>query len=203
MEDGKLLHYKRKLIDEKKKIVNLMNLMIKNETIDSKSEMASELSFYDNHPADLATEISDIERGMALRNNELSIISKIDNALEAIEKGSYGICKCCGKVINENRLEFIPYAECCTKCQNEKNQIRPREKHDRPSEEDVITNIYNKNEHNYRGSVQFDGEDSYQRVEMFNERPNIEEFYEDERDNDYVDPIERISNEQYKNQLPD
>jgi len=50
--------------------------------------------------------------------------------------------------------------------------------------------------------VGFDAEDSYQEVARFNAMDNVyDQDYDD--DNYYVDHMDLISNEQYKNQLPD
>lgn len=203
MESEKLNYYKKKLLNEKKDVNELIALMIKNETIDSNNEIAQELSFYDNHPSDIATEISDIERGMAFKNNEKDILKKIDNALDSIEQGEYGICKNCGAVINEERLEFIPYAEYCTKCQNSYNSLKPRQINDRPVEEKVMGYPFSgKNKEDFY-NPEFDAQDSIESVERFNKLHNITEFYDHEDEQGFVEDIERISNEQYKNQLPD
>ena len=201
MNKEKCSIFRKKLIKEKERVNSLLKLMAKNETIDSKNEIASELSYYDNHPADIATELSDIERGMAFEVNEKAILKKIDNALERIDKGEYGICKACKKEINEQRLEIIPYAEYCVECQNKKNDLKPREIYDRPVEEEVLGYPFGKGYNSYKYDTEFDEEDSYKAVENFNKIRNIEEYYEP--DVEYVEPIEKISNEQYKNQLPD
>lgn len=203
MQMDKLKHFKNRLINEKKKVNDLLELMVKNETIDSKNEISSELSYYDNHPADIATEINDIEKGMALKENEKSIIRRIDDALTRVEDRTYGKCKSCGDYINEERLEFIPYAEFCVKCQNEINNLKQREIHDRPVEEEVIGYPFGKDYNHHVYDSEFDSEDSYESVEVFNKLEDIVEFYDHKDQKGYVDPIERISNEQYKNQLPD
>lgn len=202
MEKGKLQYYKTKLQNERKRVENLIELMRKNGTIDSKSEIASELSFYDNHPSDLATELNDIERGAAFKRNEEAIIKKIDSALESIEKGEYGTCKQCGVKINEERLEFIPYAEYCTKCQNEIASVKPREIHDRPVEEEVLAYQFGEDKSAY-GITNRDRDDSYMEVDNFNKINNVVELYDQDGDEDYVNEIDKISNEQYKKQLPD
>lgn len=201
MDSKKIEYFKNKLINEKAKIYNLLELMKRNETIDSKTEISTELSFYDNHPSDIATELYDIEKGYALKNNELNIMSKIDSALESIDKGIYGKCKGCGIEIPESRLEFIPYAEYCTKCQDEHNKIGPKEKNDRPVEEKVLGKPFGYGYNDNKDDIQFDAEDSYQSVEKFNRLENIEEYYYD--DQEYVEAVERISNQQYIDQLPD
>jgi YteA family regulatory protein len=160
---------------------------------------------YDNHPSDTATELFDQERGRALKEHELTIMSKINDCLENIENGSYGNCKMCGREIPEERLEFIPYAEFCVTCQDKTNQMRPRDKNNRPIEESVTGEPFGYgfkdfDEQNYE--VGYDAEDSYQDVQRNEWRENNDYDFLDE-DQDYVEPIELISNEQYKNQLPD
>lgn len=44
-------------------------------------------------------------------------LTLIDNALERIKNGKYGICKLCGQEIAQGRLEAIPYAALCITCQ--------------------------------------------------------------------------------------
>ncbi|PJI09907.1 MULTISPECIES: TraR/DksA C4-type zinc finger protein [Clostridium] len=200
MDSDKLEHFKNKLINEKENINKIILEMKKNETIDSKSEIASELSFYDNHPSDLASEFNDIARGMAFRKNEEDLLNKINGALERIENNEYGVCQICGKPISEERLSFVPYAENCINCQNKLNDSKPREKNDRAPEEDVLGYPF------YDGNLRsgFDLEDSYEKVQEFDKIEKCDEFNDDDsEDEGYVEPIEKISNLQYKNQLPD
>ncbi|MFL0195079.1 TraR/DksA C4-type zinc finger protein [Clostridium sp. WILCCON 0269] len=198
MDDKLLQSLKDKLKLQKDEACHLLKQMEKNETIKSNTEVSSELSCYDNHPADNAGNIYDKERGMAFQKNEEIIIRKIDDAFKSIENGTYGICKKCGRNINKNRLESIPYAQYCIDCQKSIDNVKPAEKRNRPAEEDVLRHTL---DCGYNNQVEFDAEDSYQSVGRFNKRKNIVEEYEDEAE-EYVEPIERISNEQYKNQLP-
>jgi DnaK suppressor protein len=43
----------------------------------------------------------------------------IDDALEAIEDGDYGLCEECDEPINEKRLRLMPFARFCVRCQSE------------------------------------------------------------------------------------
>lgn len=200
MDKEKMNYFKEKLLSEKKKVNDLLKQMKNNETIDSKSEFASELSIYDNHPSDVATELSDIEKGMAFKSNEKSIEKKIDDALKSIEKGTYGKCKMCGKDIKEERLEFLPYAEHCIKCQSIVNRNKKKILKNIPVEEKIITNPFSRGFNDNTSSVEFDAEDSYQKVDSFNKMKHLGQYYDE--DNDYVEEVEGISNDQYKNQLP-
>ena len=43
----------------------------------------------------------------------------IEEALEAIEDGDYGICEECEEAIGEKRLQLMPFARFCVRCQSE------------------------------------------------------------------------------------
>lgn len=46
----------------------------------------------------------------------------INKALENIEKGTYGICKYCGKEIEEKRLLIRPFSSSCVDCKTRLQQ---------------------------------------------------------------------------------
>ena len=212
MEKGKMEYYKNKLNEEKNKVNEVIKQLNDNGMTKFNSESASELSFYDNHPADMGSENFEVEKGRALEANEASMLSKINEALTAIEDGSYGKCKVCGKEIDEERLDFLPYAINCISCEDVISDVKTYNSNQRVIEESVIGNPFgHKSRYGDKDEVEFDEEDSYQAVGRFNEVKNSPEYdysYNDDNnygDNDssYVEEIEGISNEQYKNQLPD
>lgn len=203
MDKSKLDYFRRKLEKEKDDVIETLHLMKRNDTIDSNVSFLTELSIYDNHPSDLASEVYDKERGLALKGNEISILNKINDALDRIKDGTYGRCQECGKDINEERLEFIPYAEYCVNCQrlnhsgfNVNLYSRAFQPKNRPIEEKVIQNFdYMTNDYD---EAAFDGMDSYDDVGFFNKRENIfeDDYYEDHEG--IVDIVDTISNEQYR-----
>ncbi len=205
MDNTKLNYFREKLLDERKDVNDLLGQMSDNDTITPLVERNTELSYYDNHGADNGGELNDLLRGLALEGNEKSIIGKIDRALRDIENGDYGVCKVCGKKIPEERLEFIPYAEHCVSCQSSINSAIPEDISDaaRPVEEEVIGRPFrlDKDSRDYTG---FDVEDSYQAVAIYNDSDGFYDTFEDDDiEHRYVDPMDLISNDQYKRQLPD
>ena len=46
-------------------------------------------------------------------------LTDVDAAMAAIESGSYGSCKNCGKDIGAARLEFRPMSILCVDCKND------------------------------------------------------------------------------------
>ena len=83
----------------------------------NEGEGATELSAYEDHPADLASETFEREKTLAIAENVQNLLARVENALSKIRHGSYGICDLCGRPIPRRRLEVIPFATLCLKCQ--------------------------------------------------------------------------------------
>ena len=204
MNKQELKHFKNKLNEEKSRITDLIKQLDDNGMTKFNAETASELSFYDNHPADIASETFEVEKGRALEANEMSLLDKINDALRAINDGTYGKCKACGKDIDKERLEFLPYAVNCIKCQDSISAVKTYNSNQRVVEESVIgKTLAHSYQHGDKDEIGFDEEDSYQSVGRFNEIKNAPEYDYDYDDKSYVQEVERISNGAYKNQLPD
>jgi DnaK suppressor protein len=45
-------------------------------------------------------------------------LQMIDDALDRIRNGSYGICTNCDETIMRKRLDAVPWASCCMECQS-------------------------------------------------------------------------------------
>jgi DnaK suppressor protein len=68
---------------------------------------------------DLAAISHDKDVLYSLHEGGFARLQWIQKAIEAIENGHYGICLRCEGVINEKRLEAIPWATMCIACQEE------------------------------------------------------------------------------------
>jgi DnaK suppressor protein len=84
-------------------------------------EQAGELSVYRFHMADLGSEAMEQEKQFLLASNEGRRLYRIDEALRRLYAApeTFGRCARCGKPIELERLEVIPYAEHCAQCQRE------------------------------------------------------------------------------------
>ena len=60
---------------------------------------------------DMATELLDQELNLSLTTAEIETLNEINDALERIEKGAYGICIDSGEPINKVRLKALPEAK--------------------------------------------------------------------------------------------
>jgi DnaK suppressor protein len=59
------------------------------------------------------------ERELAIRNldRESHLLRNVKTALRRIEEGSYGTCMRCDEQISAKRLEAVPWAGYCIRCQ--------------------------------------------------------------------------------------
>ncbi|WP_042159845.1 TraR/DksA C4-type zinc finger protein [Paenibacillus gorillae] len=185
-------------------------------------DQTGELSPIDNHPADIGTELFERGKDIALVEQEELHLSRIDAALQAIEDGSYGICRTCGEPIPTERLEALPDSLYCI-------QHSPRQQisTDRPVEESLLAPPFgrtNLDEHDsYNG---FDGEDAWQIVEQWgnadspamSENPDADDYEhigtEAEENDGFVESLESflatditgrevsvVRNRQYRNYI--
>lgn len=95
-------------------------------------ETTDELSAYDQHPADSASETFEREKDHGLLELYELELEKVNDALDRFNDGKYGICDTCGQAIEPRRLERMVNTTLCYKC------ARDRQDHFRgPAEEDI------------------------------------------------------------------
>lgn len=82
---------------------------------------------------DLASEERDRDISLILSDRERQKLQAIDDALNRIKAGAYGICEVCELEIAEERLKALPFTRLCISCQSE--QERDAKQMRRPEEE--------------------------------------------------------------------
>lgn len=151
------------LYREKKESIEAADKLI---TADLRTSTGED-SLVDNHPADIATEVYERGRDMAIRDRLKHKVEAIDAALERLKKGKYGICEHCGREIPFERLKAIPYTTDCAECSREKEK---EEQHsfDRGSpEEEILSRAFSRTFNDSTDRAGFDGEDSWQAVARY------------------------------------
>jgi len=204
MDRKKLEHFKNRLYEEKENISRTIESIDEDMGLDSSlRDYTSELSSCDNHPGDLGTETFEIEKNRALKANEVTHMRMVDNALLKIEKGTYGRCQICKNDIGYERLEVIPFASLCIDCENTSKPNYKTYRQDRPVEEAVIGYPFGSNYEVSKDNTGYDGEDTWQELESYNSvNYMLWDDGEDEGMEGIVEEVDKISNEQYKRQLP-
>ncbi|MDN4493761.1 TraR/DksA C4-type zinc finger protein [Ureibacillus aquaedulcis] len=99
----------------------------------------TELSNYDNHPGDIASDLTIQLTEYAMDDFKQESIDKIEAALEAMENGTYGECKVCHQEIPFDRLEAVPTTLTCVEHSQEKVDMETR-----PVEEEIMNELTHK-----------------------------------------------------------
>ena len=65
---------------------------------------------------DMADGINEVHIALKLRSTDAKIMQAIEEALERIDRGTYGVCRDCGEPISAARLRAIPWTRVCISC---------------------------------------------------------------------------------------
>ncbi len=72
---------------------------------------------YGNHMADNGTEAFEQSKGLSLQQTIKQRLTEVNDALRKLTEGAYGVCEQCGQTIDWARLEALPAARRCIRCQ--------------------------------------------------------------------------------------
>jgi DnaK suppressor protein len=72
----------------------------------------------EDQPKELHDQFID-NRVLNLHHQDLRLVNE---ALQRIERGEYGVCQECGEAIALNRLQVLPWARYCLTCQEEQQE---------------------------------------------------------------------------------
>ena len=118
------LEYFKKLIIKKREEILQQLGNIKESSSNSDKDTSGTDSTYSIHMADHGTDEEQREKKYYHASRENRYLLHLEEALDRIEDGSYGICKDCGKDIPKERLEAVPNTRLCVPCKlKEKNQV--------------------------------------------------------------------------------
>lgn len=81
---------------------------------------------YDEDLADVASDTFEREKGIAIENSVQDLLQQVEEALERIDQGTFGVCEACGSPIHPERLRALPYARLCIDCKAREEQAIPR-----------------------------------------------------------------------------
>jgi YteA family regulatory protein len=124
-------------------------------------ESTGELSYYDNHPADTATELFEQGKDLALNENTEAHLREVNEALANIDSNQYGLCAQCKQPIPFARLQVIPETRFCVTHSPEQKISQKR-----PIEEQLLPfGIISSDE--YSAQIQFNAEDAWKIVESW------------------------------------
>ena len=106
---------RQRLLDLRDELVDAMSGMTR-DTIRNAPE-GSEASGSGQHQGDAGSDAYDRDFALSVLAKEQDALYEIEQALQRIKKGSYGICEMSSRKIPQARLEAIPFARLTVECQ--------------------------------------------------------------------------------------
>jgi RNA polymerase-binding protein DksA len=117
------LKFFENLLNEKKEtLIQELGYLEDNTMRLNSKEGAGDLSSHAYHLADHATETQDREQAFHMASREGKYLFYIEEALDRVRNGSFGVCKKCGKLIPKARLEAVPTAKMCIDCKTKQER---------------------------------------------------------------------------------
>jgi DnaK suppressor protein len=116
LKGPKLEKFKQRLLAKRRELIsevrgsNVGSLEANSDRIQDIADQASSA-----YTKEFLLSIGDAERRM---------LRQVDEALNKIRQETYGLCESCGEMINERRLEALPFARLCITCQEEEERAK-------------------------------------------------------------------------------
>jgi RNA polymerase-binding protein DksA len=107
--------FKKLLLDERDRLISSISNAEQTSRTEADRDHGQDMSDY----AELGTDNFHLETILSIASNDSERLREVMDALQRIEKGTYGICEGSGKPIPIKRLEAIPSARYCIEYQNE------------------------------------------------------------------------------------
>lgn len=105
-----------KQIEELRVILEERKIQIQSNIEDSKNNIAQLKENECKDEFDFAESSSDSFTSEVIAMQQANELKEIENALKAIEEGTYGTCDMCDELIAIGRLKAKPFAKYCTAC---------------------------------------------------------------------------------------
>jgi RNA polymerase-binding protein DksA len=108
--------FKTRLLEERERTRKAIAYLHEENRATTEDEARELSGGVDNHLADIATHTYDRELDSTLESSEEVHLAHVESALKRIEEGTYGVCANCGKPIQPERLEAMPWVTLCIDC---------------------------------------------------------------------------------------
>ena len=116
LKGQKLEKFKQRLVAKRKELVS----EVRGSSVGSLDTNADGIQDI----ADQASSAYTKEFLLSIGDAERRMLRQVDEALDKIRQDTYGLCESCSEMINERRLEALPFARLCIKCQEKEEEER-------------------------------------------------------------------------------
>ncbi len=115
----RLAEVKDRLLERKRRLWQEVKQQLKSNIGDGYQEMLATA----RDEEDQATVSLMAETNLTLLGPKRQELEAIEEALNRLENGSYGLCEVCGQPIEPRRLEIMPETPLCRNCMSQREKI--------------------------------------------------------------------------------
>ncbi|MFI5202276.1 MAG: TraR/DksA family transcriptional regulator [Candidatus Kapaibacterium sp.] len=115
----------RKLIVEQVQEAREEFEILSQNILDTSGEFEADNQTYSLHTAEQGTDAIEREKTFLHAQRTSDYIKKLDEAIERIDRGTYGICVICGGLIEKERLQAVPITQKHVDCKNRTQTRKP------------------------------------------------------------------------------
>lgn len=117
---SQLEHFEQRLLQERERAVEQMG-QFDQVFGDSQTEQSGEVTSWRFHMADIGSETYEREQNFLMASREGRLLWHIDEALRRLYRSpeTFGQCEECGRKIDYERLDAIPYVPRCVDCKQD------------------------------------------------------------------------------------
>lgn len=136
---AELQEFQNLLLQQRKELLGSVSRMRAEALDKNRQDAAGNLSKFPTNPADLGSDNYELEFTLSLLESERQLLHEIDDALQRINNGLYGICEGTGEPISRTRLKFEPWTRYTVEYASllEKGLVRPNEASEADGSEDI------------------------------------------------------------------
>lgn len=116
LSQRELGYFKDLIVEQKTEILENARRLRESIVDQNTGDYVGENSTFSMHMAEHGTDEMEREKAFMFIQRDEKHLFYLENALERIEKKTYGLCVTCGKPIDKGRLEAVPITQHCIKC---------------------------------------------------------------------------------------
>lgn len=118
---AELERFREIILEKRKQIIEELELIHETLNDTTGGDYFEESSPYSLH-MEQGTDTMEKEKNYLLAARQRKFLQYLDDAIKRIDRGVYGFCQDCGKLIDKARLEAVPHAQLCISCKLKRGQ---------------------------------------------------------------------------------
>ena len=122
MDQERLDFFKKLLLEKIAQTSDDVEAIENTSRNDARETASEDRSTYSLHMADHGTDAMEREKSLLLAQRGGDYIDYLNEALQRIEDGTFGICRTCKGPIGRGRLEAVPTATQCINCKSKREE---------------------------------------------------------------------------------